>query len=409
MGILMADIATRPASQNFAGYSTEPGFFETLKEAWDKTHASTRLIGVAQMIGGGAETLGGAGTAALGAASGWTGAGVGLAVGGGALMLDGANNVGAGWDAATTGKSHDTVREKVVHDAVVAAGGNETTATVVNVATDFAMPVGSFPKFLQVADKVGKLGETEGKLAVTTEKLAETQEKAGQITSDLLTTSNELAQSRNQNIDLLHENGELQDKAAHFKRLAHTDTLTGLANRAAYQEKNLEMLEKAEKGEGEFHTLLIDFDDFKTYNAEANGGLKNGDQALKNVSAALADALPKDGTVQLFRTGGDEFTAIVESPNHQVAMGIAEKARAAVAQLTHTPRGVPDAQPMHPTLSVGVAKYKQGDHAHYSTKAGEGADTMHERANSAVNVSKEKGKNAVSSEREIPTERRAEP
>ena len=88
---------------------------------------------------------------------------------------------------------------------------------------------------------------------------------------------------------------------------AHTDTLTGVANRALFQTR----LERAIVDAGADSTsvclLLIDLDRFKEVNDTM--GHDAGDAVLQAVASRLRDTIPACATVA--RLGGDEFGVIV--------------------------------------------------------------------------------------------------
>jgi diguanylate cyclase (GGDEF)-like protein len=93
-----------------------------------------------------------------------------------------------------------------------------------------------------------------------------------------------------------------------LRRLAHHDTLTGLPNRARFDEyldQRLGVL--AESGEP-LKLLLIDLDNFKRVNDEC--GHHQGDEVLQRVAAELQSL----GLADCFsaRLGGDEFVMVVE-------------------------------------------------------------------------------------------------
>lgn len=91
------------------------------------------------------------------------------------------------------------------------------------------------------------------------------------------------------------------------RRLAETDPLTGLLNRGCYVERIRKL---AARGDAAGYSLLcIDLDGFKTVNDSY--GHSAGDAVLRMVTGRMRTALHGEGT--LFRWGGDEFLALLET------------------------------------------------------------------------------------------------
>jgi diguanylate cyclase len=111
------------------------------------------------------------------------------------------------------------------------------------------------------------------------------------------------------------------------ERMAWTsshDSLTGLANRAAFEV----LLERAtvRAEEEPFCALFIDLDRFKLVND--TGGHAAGDALLRDVANELAAQVRKSDTVA--RLGGDEFAVLLSACPLAQAEAIAEKLRSAV-------------------------------------------------------------------------------
>ena len=111
------------------------------------------------------------------------------------------------------------------------------------------------------------------------------------------------------------------------ERLAWTsshDSLTGLANRAAFEV----LLEQAtvRAADEPFCALFIDLDRFKYVND--TGGHAAGDALLRDVAHQLAAQVRKSDTVA--RLGGDEFAVLLSACPIAQARVIAEKLRSAV-------------------------------------------------------------------------------
>lgn len=117
----------------------------------------------------------------------------------------------------------------------------------------------------------------------------------------------------------------LHEQSSALERLAHVDTLTGLANRHVLQsrtEQAVAALAQAVELPGEdtpspLSLYLLDLDNFKSVNDHF--GHLVGDRLLQEVARRLQDCLddsPHSGV--LARLGGDEFALLVEQPLHVV-------------------------------------------------------------------------------------------
>ena len=108
--------------------------------------------------------------------------------------------------------------------------------------------------------------------------------------------------------------------AARFERLARIDTLTGIENRFAFQER-LEGLFPAPTGE-RVAIFWIDLDRFKDINDTL--GHPVGDQVLRRVGERLRRVT--DGRGHVGRFGGDEFVMAARVPDAAAAAALAEAA-----------------------------------------------------------------------------------
>ena len=102
----------------------------------------------------------------------------------------------------------------------------------------------------------------------------------------------------------------LEDQIEHNKYLALHDELTGLPNRRLFQDRLSSALERARRGGSRAALLLIDLDHFKDVNDTV--GHHVGDLLLKRVSEIFLGRMRRSDTVA--RTGGDEFSVILEEP-----------------------------------------------------------------------------------------------
>lgn len=173
---------------------------------------------------------------------------------------------------------------------------------------------------------------------------------------------------------------------------AMTDSLTGLANRRAYQlilDEELRLLRKAgsdrnsDKPRPGVAVLVIDIDLFKRVND--THGHDAGDHVLKAVAQSLRAALsPCD---YLCRHGGEEFCAVLPGSDLARAMSAAERLRGSVARQTfESPRFHPPGSAVRVSVSIGVAVAP--DH-------GEHAAELYVRADRALYRAKAEGRNRI--------------
>jgi diguanylate cyclase (GGDEF)-like protein len=101
---------------------------------------------------------------------------------------------------------------------------------------------------------------------------------------------------------------ELQDSESRALHLAFHDTLTGLPNRALFNEKLISALERVKAGEGEAALLFLDLDRFKNVNDTL--GHRAGDDLLTHAAERLCQEAGATATVA--RISGDEFAVLIE-------------------------------------------------------------------------------------------------
>ena len=142
---------------------------------------------------------------------------------------------------------------------------------------------------------------------------------------------------------LLAYQTDLEQANAKLRRLATTDGLTGVNNRAAFDKALTAEFQRAVRNGEPFSLLLIDVDHFKAFNDAF--GHPAGDAVLTRVAAALTAAAR--GTDVVARYGGEEFAVLLPDTDSAGALVAAERLRRAVASVGWDLRAV--------TISVGVA------------------------------------------------------
>ncbi len=156
--------------------------------------------------------------------------------------------------------------------------------------------------------------------------------------------------------------------------LALHDTLTGLANRAEFNTKLLEVSRRRSRADGTFTVMLLDLDKFKAVNDTL--GHPAGDQLLIEVGRRLKSTLRETDTVA--RLGGDEFAIIQEDSPDQNEGAITLALR--IIQVISQPFDL-DGHAANVGTSIGIALapahgvkpedlLKSADLALYDVKAG---------------------------------------
>jgi diguanylate cyclase (GGDEF)-like protein len=102
----------------------------------------------------------------------------------------------------------------------------------------------------------------------------------------------------------------LESQIEHNMYLALHDELTGLPNRRLFQDRLASALERARRTGAQTALLLVDLDHFKEVNDTL--GHHAGDRLLKHAAAVFSGRVRRSDTVA--RTGGDEFSLILEEP-----------------------------------------------------------------------------------------------
>lgn len=161
-----------------------------------------------------------------------------------------------------------------------------------------------------------------------------------------------------------------------METMATTDGLTGLTNHRTFQDRLVQLLDRAERTQQPASILLCDVDHFKRVNDTY--GHPVGDEVLRQVARVLQRSVRKIDIPA--RYGGEEFAVVLEATGTQGALNLAERIRRDVAALVIDS----DKGSFHVTMSIGVASFPDD--------ARERA-VLIERADAALYFAKENGRN----------------
>ncbi|SHF60049.1 putative bifunctional diguanylate cyclase/phosphodiesterase [Geodermatophilus nigrescens] len=164
---------------------------------------------------------------------------------------------------------------------------------------------------------------------------------------------------------------ELAARAEQLRRLAFTDPLTGLANRALFADRLQHALDA--RSPAGVSVLLVDLDDFKDVNDVL--GHQVGDRLLVEVAGRLTRCVRPEDTVA--RLGGDEFAVVLAEAAH------GEQVARRIGAALDTPVRFGDRQ-LVPTGSIGLARVAGGEPVP--------ADVLLQQADIAMYAAKRAGK-----------------
>jgi two-component system, cell cycle response regulator len=163
--------------------------------------------------------------------------------------------------------------------------------------------------------------------------------------------------------------------------LANTDPLTGLLNRRAFMDRMEQEMSRAQRGKNPLSLILADIDFFKSVNDTY--GHQIGDLVLKRFTGQLTSSTrPYDF---LGRYGGEEFVVCLPGTDGLQAASVAERMRRQIEDMEIM---LPDdLRSIRITASFGLACYSIG--------SGKNVDLLIKRADDALYLAKNKGRNCV--------------
>lgn len=171
---------------------------------------------------------------------------------------------------------------------------------------------------------------------------------------------------------------ERWQQISELRRLATTDQLTGLRNRAYFMDSAEVELRRNERFGHSAGALMADLDHFKRVNDQY--GHAAGDEALRFFSRVLCETTRKVDLIG--RIGGEEFAVLLPETGREEALQVAERLRAAVEAGSFDFAGTT----IRFTVSVGVSIRQGSDDT---------LDRLLARADDALYAAKHGGRNRV--------------
>ncbi len=164
-----------------------------------------------------------------------------------------------------------------------------------------------------------------------------------------------------------------------LQKLAVTDGLTKLYNSRSFYSQLETEVDRFNRYKHPLALLLLDLDHFKEYN-DSYGHLE-GDKILVRFSQIIKSCLRTNDSA--YRYGGEEFTVILPETAGPEANTVAQRIRSALEAERFSPGNGQDAQI---TISIGVTEYQEKEEL----------STFIQRADKAMYISKQNGRNKVS-------------
>jgi diguanylate cyclase len=170
---------------------------------------------------------------------------------------------------------------------------------------------------------------------------------------------------------------ELTNLLEQVESKAMIDPLTQVFNRGTYNIEIGKMIKRFNRYKDPAALFMIDIDHFKKFNDDY--GHKAGDAVLTLVASVIKDAVRDTDLV--FRYGGEEFVVLLSKVDFKNAKMVAEKVRAEIESHHLTNK----TKVLKVTASIGLSCFKEGDIE----------TTVFERADKALYIGKQNGRNRV--------------
>ena len=165
-------------------------------------------------------------------------------------------------------------------------------------------------------------------------------------------------------------------------RLSRTDALTELGNRYQFNALLPAWLANARRQNSQLTLVLLDIDHFKKVNDQY--GHRTGDLCLQAFAERMRLVFRRDSDI-LLRLGGEEFAVLMPNTTLEQAIPLAERFRAALAEVPlHVQAQV---QELPLTCSLGIG--------HFLPLCDDSAETFYKRVDDALYRAKARGRNRL--------------
>ncbi|MBE9066742.1 ammonium transporter [Leptolyngbya cf. ectocarpi LEGE 11479] len=164
------------------------------------------------------------------------------------------------------------------------------------------------------------------------------------------------------------------ERESALRRLASTDSLTGVYNRRAFLEQANKTLSLAMCKGWQVVILMLDIDHFKQINDQF--GHARGDLVIQSVAQACTAVLREHSLVGRF--GGEEFVMLLSDTSLDIAQAVAEGVRSQIQHLQIV-------EGLQVTVSIGIA----------AIQPNETLETTLKQADKALYLAKSRGRNRV--------------
>ncbi len=156
--------------------------------------------------------------------------------------------------------------------------------------------------------------------------------------------------------------------------LSKTDPLTGIYNRAKFNEELENLINVSRRYGTPFSFVIFDFDNFKDIN-DTYGHL-TGDEVIKDTVDLIRDSIRN--TDVFARWGGEEFVLLLPNTDREQSLEMTNRLKELITEKTFVNAG-------GITCSFGLAAFEESDNA----------DTLMRRADRFLYTAKREGKNRI--------------